>query len=262
MRLDAVLLAAGRLGGDVAGGEGSCVKALLAPGGEPMIERVARLARAATGAGRVILVGADEVLKHPAAQLADAALPGGASAPDNLLLALQWLHPEGTPDPEDRVLVVATDLPYLRGGMIEAFLAACPVDSDICMQLVSAEAFDRRFPDAPREYVRLRDGLWTIGCLVLVRPAAIAAARPHLDRVFRARKSQIGMARLLGPRFLLAWGLGRLTLEDIERRCSELLGCRGRAVRGGAPELAFDIDDVEDLRYVEAHAPADTGCSP
>ena len=50
---------------------------------------------------------------------------------------------------------------------------------------------------AAGEYVRLRDGKWTMGGVFLVNPAALEANRLHIERVFAARKSQIAMARLL-----------------------------------------------------------------
>lgn len=262
MRFDAVLLAAGRLPVGPPGTHGSPAKALLAPGGVPLLERVASEVRRTQGARRIVAVGGEEVRAHPASRLLDAVLPEGASAPDNLLIALRWLLPDERPDPGDRVLVAATDLPYVRADLIESFLSSCPEDADIALPLTPSEAFDRRFPGAPREFVRLRDGQWTMGCVFLVRPAAIVAAREHIERVFRARKSQIAMARLLGLRFLAAWALGRLTVEDIEARCCDILGCRGRAVRNGAPELAFDIDGLEDYLYAEAHASSREGSTP
>jgi len=58
------------------------------------------------------------------------------------------------------------------------------------------------------------------------------------------------MARLLGPLLVLRFLTRRLTVKQIESKAIELLGCTGGAVRGCAPELAFDIDYPSDYRYV------------
>ena len=95
-----------------------------------------------------------------------------------------------------------------------------------------------------------------MGSVFLVRPAALLANRSRLDSVFAARKSQIGMVRLLGVRFVLGFALRRLSVQDIERRCGELLGCRACAVDGAPAELAFDVDLPEELRWVRQSAGA------
>jgi len=69
-------------------------------------------------------------------------------------------------------------------------------------------------------------------------------------RVFSARRSHLAMARLLGPLLVLRFLTRRLTVKQIESKAIELLGCTGGAVRGCAPELAFDIDYPSDYRYV------------
>jgi len=85
-----------------------------------------------------------------------------------------------------------------------------------------------------------------MGCAFLVRPEALERNRETINKTFLARKSQIGMARLLGPLFVARFLTHRLTVADIERRCLSLLGCSGRGIRGCAPELAMDIDGPED----------------
>src|SRR5207244_12927664 len=92
------------------------------------------------------------------------------------------------------------------------------------------DVFDERFPGTTSEFVRLRDGEWTMGCAFLVNPAAAVAHRIHIERVFDARKSQLAMARLLGPLFIARFVTRRLEIAHIEARCSQILGCAGAAV--------------------------------
>jgi hypothetical protein len=57
------------------------------------------------------------------------------------------------------------------------------------------------------------------------------------------------MLKLLGPVFITKFLTRRLTIEDIEERVSRIFGCKGVAVKGCSPELAFDIDLPEEYRY-------------
>ena len=38
-------------------------------------------------------------------------------------------------------------------------------------------------------------------------------------------------------------------MDQIERRCLDILGCSGCVVKGCSPELAFDIDTFEEYKY-------------
>ena len=150
------------------------------------------------------------------------------------------------------MLVLTTDLPFLTPEAISAFIDSCPSGVDVCVPLVSKEAFEGRFPGSGSQFVRLADGEWTIGCGFLVNPEAIQANRDHLEQIFAVRKSQVGMARLLGLGFIIRLLTHRLTVAHIEDRCVSMLGCSGKAVLQSPPELAFDMDSVQEYRYAIA----------
>jgi molybdopterin-guanine dinucleotide biosynthesis protein A len=252
-QVDAILPAGGRISGDFAAEAGAEVKALISLNGRTVLERTIAALRGTGRVGRIVVIGPEEVSAHPAAQVADAALPeGGQSSPANILRGLEWLRNARGGHP-DRVLIVTTDLPFITPEAITSFLDACPRDLDICIPLLQRAEFEARFPDFPLEYVRLRDGEWAMGCAFLVNPQAIIAHRARIEQVFALRKSQIGMMRLLGLRFIARFLLRRLTIKDIERRCLEILDCSGGAIYGCPPELVFDIDLPEEYRYAVEH---------
>jgi hypothetical protein len=179
----------------------------------------------------------------------------GESGPDNILRGLEWLRQQG--DLASRVLVVTTDLPFLTPEAVTGFLDACPAAAAVSVPIHERTAFEARFPSFDGEYVRLCDGEWTMGCLFVLDPSAILANRHHVDRVFAARKSQVGMALLLGLPFVLRWCLRRLGVEHVRQRCSEILGCDGAVVLGCDPALAFDIDLPSELRYARGQSAAE-----
>lgn len=246
MKIDAVLPAGGRIEGGRAGME---VKALLPIGGVPLLTRTLLALRATGRAGRIAVIGPPEVAPH-AASLADVVLPESDSGAANILRGLDWVQAMNG-GAAARLLVLTTDLPFLTPEAIGGFLEACPPDRDICVPVLERKALRARFPRYGGRTVPLRDGAWAIGCAFLVDPEAVTRNQQLIERVFAARRSQLGMARLLGPLFILRFLTRRLTLPEIEAKCLEMLGCTGAAVRGCAPELGFDIDYPADYAYAQ-----------
>ena len=251
--IDVILPAGGRISGEFAAEAGVDVKALIEIGGRTVLQRPLDALRATGQIRRAIVIGPDEIADHSCAKSADAVLPeGGDSGPANILRGIEWLR-ETDGSRADRVLIVTTDLPFLTPEAISVFIGSCPSDVDLCAALVSKKAFEERFPGSENQYVKLADGEWTLGCGFLVNPEAIESNRDHIERVFAARKSQIGMARLLGFGFIIRFLTGRLTVSHIENRCAKMLGCSGKGIRQSSPELAFDLDHIGEYRYAANH---------
>ena len=136
--------------------------------------------------------------------------------------------------------------------VVQRFVDACPSNRDFCVPLVSERDFAEAFPQAKATFVGLRDGVFTAGCLYNSNLKALKKAIHHIDALFMNRKSKVGMARVLGMRFVLLLLTKRLTIKDIEDKVMDLLGCTGAAVASSPPELAYDIDYLEDYHYVVA----------
>jgi CTP:molybdopterin cytidylyltransferase MocA len=244
MKVDVVLPAGGRIGDGPAGTE---VKALLPIGGVPLLTRTLLALRATGRAGLIAVIGPPEVAPH-AASLADVVLPESDSGAANILRGMEWVQAANS-GAAARLLVLTTDLPFLTPEAIRGFLDACPPDRDICVPVLERKELRARFPGHHGRFVPLRDGAWAIGCAFLVNPEAMTGNQHLIRRVFAARRSQLGMARLLGPGFTVRFLARRLTLPQIEAKCLTMLGCSGAAVRGCAPELGFDIDYPADYAY-------------
>lgn len=249
--VDVILPAGGRIAGEFAQHANTTIKALIRlGGGETILSQTIAALRASGRTGRIVVVGpAGDAGLQAAASGADALLPEGETGPDNIFRALAHLQTGENSAPARPALIVTTDLPFASAEAIAGFLNACPDDADLCVPVIERAAYEARFPGTQNEWVRLVDGEWTVGGASLVRPDALERSRPHLERVFAARKNQVAMARLLGPVFVARFLLRRLGVPHIERRCSDLIRVRGVAVRGGDPVLAFDIDTPKEWRY-------------
>ncbi len=261
--IDVILPAGGRIVGEFAQETGIEIKARLPVGTQTILGRSIATLREMSCIGRIVVIGPDEL--KPEATSADALIPEGDSGPDNIFRGLQWLQEnqagnrvldsqnsaDQSPKTQDqtRVLVMTTDLPFVTSQAIQKFLDSCADEADICIPIVARQAFESRFPQAPGVWLRLQDGEWTLGCAFLLRVEALNKSRPHIERIFAARKSQMQMAKLLGPIFIARLLTKRLTVAHIKERCERVLDCRGSVIQNAAPELAFDIDDAPEYRY-------------
>jgi len=251
--VDVILPAGGRLEGQFAAEGGTQIKALLSVGGRSVLERILDALLATGRIERTVVIGPDELAGHPAADGADVVLPETDSGPGNIFRGLEWLRQNASGGIEKPVLIVATDLPFLRPKPLVKFIDACPPDADVCVPITTKDAFEARFPGGPsRRYTGLREGPVTVGCAFVVDPDALMRNRRHLERIFALRKSAFSVLAQLGVGFVARLLLGRLTVADIQRRAEEILQCRTTAVLDSPPELAFDIDRLDDYRYVLA----------
>lgn len=235
-----VVLLAGGGSGPLAGPAGTALKALVPLGSATLLERVWQ---AVAQVAPVVVVGPEEVREWGARRPGDRWVPAGDTGTENILRGLAEV-------PQDRpCLLCASDMPFVDAAAVEAFLGACGEPADLHYPLVSQPAMERAFPGYRRRYVPLREGRFTGGSMVLVRPDALATARPTIERVFEARKNTLRLALMLGLPFLVGRLLGTLTAAQVERQALRLVGLRCRAVLEAPPALALDVDSLSDYEY-------------
>ena len=242
---DALVLAGGP--GDSALAGGVRPKAFAPLCGRTMVEFVLSALRDAPSIGRIALVGP---LPLPPAVAGQIDVPVGERGPllENVAAGLEALGGDAP------VLAAAADIPLLTGRAVEAFLAAAGAhDVDVAYGIVPREDVVRAFPHVHKTFVRLREGAFTGGSLVLLRPRAFHSARPWIERAIRARKRPWDLARVFGLRAVLGLLTGRLRIGELERRAEMLTGIRARAVVSHDPEIALDVDRAEALAEVEEH---------
>jgi len=240
---DALVLAGGGPAPTLTGG--SLPKAFATVGPRTMVEYVLAALRAAPGIARVALVG-PPALPPAVASLVDVPVAARGGLLDNLAAGLAAL---GGDDP---VLVAAADTPLLTPEAVAAFLAAAPPDADVAYAIVPLDDVLRACPGARKSFVRLADGTFTGGSLVLLRPRAFVRVRPMLENVVRARKRPWELARLFGLGTLIGLAAGRLRIVALEERAAALTGLRARAVVCHEPSLALDVDGADALAAVRA----------
>jgi CTP:molybdopterin cytidylyltransferase MocA len=246
---DVVIPAAGSISDDYARVIGTPYRALARLGADrrPVLQTVVDSFRASGLVRRIIVIAQDAVASE--VDSVDLWLPPTGNGATNTLRGLAALEAPTVP-----ALVCTSDLPFLTGPTVRDFVSKCRPDADICLGLVSAQAYGAAFPDAPQSvWVTLRDiGPVTIGGLFCVRPSCLMRQERMLIKIFESRKSQWMMARLLGPLLLCRWALRSLTLAALQARGEAVLSARAQVVRDVAPQLSFDIDTEDDYTYADA----------
>lgn len=240
-----IILAGRRNDGAFKDHSDAAAEALVPVAGRPMIEYVMDALDGARGVQRVAVVapGALEPLvTGRGAVYAEA----GDTLTENLRRGLRAVPSAG------ELLFVTGDTPMLTAEVIDEFLRLCRrAGGDFFYPIVAREVYEQKYPGSRRTFARLRDGTFTGGNMFLVHREAVEPALALVERLFAVRKSPIGLARVIGFGFLMRLLMGRLTLERLEKRVSELVASRGRAMVVPFPEVALDVDGPEDLSFVE-----------
>lgn len=212
-------------------------KALFPLGDRPLVSYLLTALREAEGVGRIVYVGPSAPSLEP---LHDLVVPGGARLVDSLAAGLGHAAATGG----RKLLLCASDIPWVTGPMIDRFLDRAPTDAALVYPVVPQAAATRDFPDQPRTYVRLSEGRVTGGNLMLLDASLVPRLMPLVDRVYRARKNPFALAAIVGWRTLLALVLGRANLPGLEARVGQLLGARVAALLTDDAALAADVDEL------------------
>ena len=241
-KVDAVVLAGG-------GGieEGAPVKALLPIGSRVMVDFVMEALRSSSGRERIVLVGPQEIRSFYDNDTGSLFAEEGSTLLGSFTAGVDVLDTSNT-----WVMACTGDIPFLTTEAVDDFISKCfEQDADFYYPIVKKETVESHFPDVKRTYASLRDGTFTGGNLLMVRREIISSCLPIAGEFVRLRKKPVALARLVGFGILWRYFLGQLTVPVAERRVSELVGARGRAVISDYPEIGVDVDKASDLELTE-----------
>jgi hypothetical protein len=246
----AVILAGGKAKPELQAVTGQTNRALVVVQGKTLLRHVMEALRTASPVGPITVVG-------DVPDSADyARLPDGGGFVENLFAGV------GAHADAPFVLVSSSDLPFLTGEAVTDFVDGAAAraqrepDLGFVYPIIPVAACYARFPGVRRTSLRLREGVFTGGNLMLVRPKFALAQRQTVAAAYAARKSPLRLAWMIGlgtlGRLILSQKLapGLLTLPLLEARVSRLLGCPARALICNHPEIATDLDRPADFAAV------------
>lgn len=254
--MDAVILGGAENSGSLKKSADARYEAQIEITGRPMIDFVVAALEKLECIDRVVVVAADEVAAGLKGKKIWKVVPPGPDMVESLHRALRLLRQGG------HVLVLSSDIPLITAEALRDFLRQCQErEADIYYSLVPRRVIEERFKGVQRTYVRLKDGIFTGGNVVLINPEAVLAYSHYLRQAIQLRKHPLKLCRLLGIKFFLKFLGGRLTVAEVEVRVEELIKLKGAGVISLHPEIGIDVDKPSDLQFARAVLEQRATCS-
>jgi hypothetical protein len=141
------------------------------------------------------------------------------------------------------VLLCSCDIPLLMPDMVESLVDRCQDPGvDLYHATVSKECMESRFPESHRSYGKFKDGYFAACDIHIIAPSIIHKHRDLWAALMSNRKNVIKQALNLGPGFLFKYAIGRLSLDELERKLLQKFDINARVVLVDAPEMGMDAD--------------------
>ena len=242
---DCIILAGGN-GSELAESRGVKNKGLAKIGDKEILTRVLEVFNQVEDISRIALVGPAEELSLVTRDFSIHIIPEGDSILQNIVAANRALQGSGL------VLISSADIPLISTASIKDFLIKCqPYQSDFYYPIVKKEVIEALSGEINKTFVSLKEGIFTGGNIFLVNSAKIESSVPVVEQFLQHRKNPLKMVSLLGAGFITRFLSKQLAIKHLEERFSKLLYLKANAVISSYPELAFDVDDLEDIKLAE-----------
>lgn len=249
--MDALVLAGGKASPEFAAAAGVENRALaeLTPG-HTMLSFVLDALRGSKAIRRVFVVG-----EVPAGE-GDALVAPGETLLDNLVLGIRAMGQ----DAGSHCLLVTSDIPFITPPAIDDFLEkAGMLSAGFCYPIIPMDIYNRQFAGMKRTTLKLREGEFTGGNIVLADPQYLLQNEAAVRGAYAARKSVLRLGSMLGWGLLLRIIVSQvaapklLSVSDLEAGISRLLGREGvaRAVVTEYASLGTDVDKPEDIEVAK-----------
>lgn len=217
-------------------------EALLDIGGRPMLSYVLAAMEESGFIDKIFVVGPVGKLKHIGVSAKVSFVQGKQSIIDNIA---EGIRAAAT---MEKVLLATADTPFLTKEAVDDFILSCRASkADLYYAVVGKDAMEKKFPQAKRTYVKLRNGIFTGGNLFMLSPLIVPRCMQFAYKVIDSRKEPLKLASLLGWGCLLKFAVGFLSLEGARRRMEELLQVRICVMETKYAEIGMDVDKEEDL---------------
>ncbi len=156
------------------------------------------------------------------------------------------LNPKG-----EYVLLVSSDIPALRGDMVDWLVKTCmQTKDDLYYGVCPREVMESRFPTSNRTFTKLKD---MEVCGSDINVIHVSMTREHLDtweQLIGNRKSPLRQAGVIGVDTLIQLAFRQFTLQALVERASQRIGIKGRAIIWDQAEPCMDVDKPHQLELM------------
>ena len=172
-------------------------------------------------------------------------IPCGDTVVENLMIAIRQSSKA------ESVVITTCDNPLFRGFMLDEFIQRCLMtDADFYYSVGKESVIKASYPKMVRTYVPAKDDGYTGANVYFVNKERFSADENMLAKIDSYRKTPWKYVKLLGWTPLMKFAFKMITLEDVEARASEVIGCRFKLIPMPYPECGIDVDKVSDLTFV------------
>ena len=213
--------------------------------GRPMIDYVISTLSKVPVISRIVVVCDESVLSEESKNQVNSIVKPGRTlfeSLDNGIRATETREP---------LLVLTADIPLISKEALEDFLQQCQSQkADVYYSFVPKEVNENKYPGVRRTYVKLREGVFTGGNIVLLSPEIIGEHTQVLNKAISLRKKTLKLCLMLGWKYLFYLVTGRLTIRQIEEQVARILKIKAVGVISTFPEVGIDVDKPGDFYLV------------
>jgi molybdopterin-guanine dinucleotide biosynthesis protein A len=240
-KVSAVVLAGGN--DDLSKETGVLSKALVPIQGKPMAYHILRALRQSDSVTFISYVGQGD---SSFTSLTDALLPAGETMAATLALGAGAALAK---HPEQPLLILSADVPWLTPSAVDALVQKTP-DVDLIYPIIPKEVSERQFPGQKRTYIKIAEGKFTGGNVIIISVKMLPKLLKVLDQLHAARKNPLALARLFGVDIIFKLLLSRVTIPELEQRAKKILGAELKAWISDDASLGADVDKASHLQGI------------
>jgi hypothetical protein len=225
-------------------------KALIDMAGKPMIQWVLDALNAAQQVDAIIIIGltakSDLVSSKPVHYLSNQGrMLSNIVAGVKKALELN--------KKTEYVLVVSSDIPTLKGEMVDWLVSTCMETKDeLYYGVCPRDVMETRFPGSKRTFTRLKD---IELCGADIHVTHVRMATEHLDlweKLIGNRKSPLSQASIVGLDTFWKVMTRSIALDELVAHVCKRIGIQGRAIVWNHAEPCMDVDKPHQLEMLRA----------
>ena len=170
---------------------------------------------------------------------------GGKSVIESLKNGLQLCQNE-------KIFVIPCDIPLATPKSFEDFASkSIESNADFSYSFVRKEISEEKFPNLRHTYVKLKEGTFCGGSFMMVSKSKFSKCEELFKKITEGRKEPLKLVSLFGFINIIKMLFHVLTIDELIKKGKELLGAEVFAMESKFPEMAFNVDKLEDLKRAE-----------
>ena len=220
-------------------------KALIMLESKPMIEYIVDALNNSENIDKILVVGPKNELYPFIGKKVEEILNPGNSILENMEVGLNIFNYA------DNLLLLTSDIPLITPEAIDEFLEICTErKAYIGYPIITKENIVKKYPETKRTYIKMKEGVFCGGNIVFFKPDVFSQNKKLIKELFENRKATWKYAKILGLKFIFKFLFKTLTLEEVEKRVTDILGYNSIAAMISYPEIMIDLDKPSDLKLI------------